>query len=97
MVASLTVPVGNGCDTVALAKLVMSPDGGDVNGHGVGRVVAFDIQQAAVESTRGKVLEALTAAQATRVRLVLGRGSHSFTSQLNLSRLGRTFKCPPVY
>jgi len=82
---SLTVPVGNGWDTVALAKLVMTPDGGDVNGHALGQVVAFDIQQAAVESTRGKVLEALTAAQAARVRLVLGRGLHSFIIQLNLS------------
>ena len=83
--SSLTVPVGNGWDTVALAKLVMSPDGGHVNGHELGRVVAFDIQQAAVESTRGKVLEALTAAQAARVRLVLGRGLHSSTFRLNVS------------
>jgi hypothetical protein len=26
----------------------------------------------------------------------VGRGLHSFTSQLNLSRFGHTYPCPPV-
>ena len=30
------------------------------------------------------------------VMQMMGRGSHSFTSQLNLSRFGHTFPCPPV-
>jgi len=32
----------------------------------------------------------------TRRVVVRGRGLHSFTSQLNLSRFGHTSRCPPV-
>ena len=85
---AIDATMGNGWDTLILAKLVLReniPDqsfGGDemnpTQTEGGdrcstrGRVVAFDIQQAALDSTRAKVEEQLTPGQAARVNLVLG-------------------------
>lgn len=69
--------MGNGWDTMILANLVLADDGdgdGDGDGAGIsraGRVLAFDIQQGALDSTRAKVERELTPQQAARVHLVL--------------------------
>jgi len=64
--------MGNGWDTVALARILADLDAspaGDASKPG--RVVAFDVQEDALTSTRARVREALTPDQASRVDLVL--------------------------
>lgn len=105
---AIDATMGNGWDTMILAKLVLGrhPGGGhgdrdgDGDGDGVpkgedaattttattttatttkGRVVAFDIQQGALDSTRLKVEQELAPEHAARVHLVLG--SHDTLEQ----------------
>ena len=105
---AIDATMGNGWDTMILAKLVLcgedpsSGSGGDNNngdddgnvdddeaaGTGTGttgterrrgRVVAFDIQQGALDSTRVKMEQELTPEQAERCHLVLG--SHDTLEQ----------------
>ena len=64
--------MGNGWDTVALARILADLDAspaGDASKPG--RVVAFDVQEDALTSTRARVREVLTPDQASRVDLVL--------------------------
>ena len=64
--------MGNGWDTVALARILADLDAspaGDASKPG--RVVAFDVQEDALTSTRARVRESLTPDQASRVDLVL--------------------------
>lgn len=64
--------MGNGWDTVALARILADLDAspaGDASKPG--RVVAFDVQEDALTSTRARVREMLTPDQASRVDLVL--------------------------
>ena len=78
---AIDATMGNGWDTMILANLVLGDPGdddGDGDGDvaarscgGRGRVVAFDIQQGALDSTRAKVERELTPQQAARVHLVL--------------------------
>ena len=58
---------GNGWDTVELARLV--------TGESSGRVVAFDVQPAAIASTSARLDDALDPARRARVGSCLDRGS----------------------
>lgn len=74
---------GEGVPTLLFGGMRASPRGrvvGEDRGEArLGRVVAFDIQQGALDSTRAKVEARLTPDQAARVHLVLG--SHATLDQ----------------
>jgi hypothetical protein len=62
---------GNGFDALALAQLALPPG----EGASAGRLVALDLQEAAVEATRARLAAALAPAQLARCELV--HGCHS--------------------
>jgi hypothetical protein len=62
----------------------------------VGTALVLVAAEGGFRLQRGVTRRMPVSVQRAAAPLTLGRGSHSSTSQLNLSRFGHTSPCPPV-